>query len=205
VRHRENREDREDREDREGRILVGLAMNWQTCRVDGIRAKNYAQDRRWSSVVTVNDGRADNSKAPPHILHMECDFKTPRGIKSLCGKLRREFGPNAHYEIALDFFFLINSYYRLRYGMNWTNKKIALIKSLLPNATILLPEDTVGSVKTMLDKNPIPHRRLSVASGSKTPFVALAFEDNVTGGLRRDHRASAKDQMSRYITGFYKF
>lgn len=138
-------------------------------------------------------------------MHVECDFKAVRGITSLCRQLATQFGRDAHYEFFLDFFFLINTYYWSRYGINWTSHKIPIIKSILPNSTIILPEDTAHSVRKMLDKHGLPHRRLTIQEAAHNPFVSLTFRPNVTQGLAKDHRLEAREQLREYITGFYRF
>lgn len=137
-----------------------------TLRVDAMKAG------RWS-VCTADESRTFDTRG-----HATCDFATERGIKDLVAKVRPA-------QLAiLDYYWLqggeTQNYYETRYGTNWPEKALFMLREWPTLRTVLLPIDTPidkGTYSSMREQIKrvsglgLSHFEISIDDGDLNPLV----------------------------------
>lgn len=182
-------------------VLVALGMN-PNCESDKVRL-DAALSVGYNLALSVND----TASASP--AHIECDFKTERGAKSLGAKIQERLTRycltcSTTVDVVLDPMGLQEHYYKNRYGLNWVKKMQIITRNLSYASTFLLPEDKNESVKKMLAQQPFNIRSLSNKDfWFKHPFAKMMHSIAVTDAFEKQGRPAAAMQLKQLVRGLY--
>jgi hypothetical protein len=90
-------------------LVVAMAMSME-CPSDRIRLENMGHDFMTVSQMDL---------ATPHADHVSCNFRSGRGIRTLCGQLLARHNRYNRVVVVLDYFWLQTHYYSTNYGTDW--------------------------------------------------------------------------------------
>lgn len=114
--------------------------------------------RKRAEVYTVSEARAIGE------CHIEADFTTPVGLRHVVTKIQSVRERDV--TVMLDYFWLQQSYYRYRYGMNWISTKAKILLNAGADR-VILPVDRSGELLQMMQNE-------QDMSQYEAEFIALA-------------------------------
>ena len=182
-------------------LIFCLAMSWSHP-TDRVRLLQLQKDD--TLVVSVSS----QTNVPGN--HVDCDFKTDRGIDSIlrylhAAKQRESF---CAVTLILDYFFLEKNYYQSNYGLRWLSStgyrllSQGMTQLLLPNDNGLDNRDGMG-MHHMLQGRRHPALVVSYLPAANNPLWVASNDDSVTtectyGKIRRlENRAATVHYLDK--------
>ena len=188
-------------------LLVVLGMS-PTCESDKIRIKAFLLSNPGYTVLTVASGSGFEGKTGDNNwVHYDCNFQSPRGIRSLICKIQTLNYPKLCITVVFDFFFIIPGYYASNYGDQWLQLPVARSDSIADLLHIVdavyLVENKGGEVQKMMVESNRKDLLLNWYQLSSHLLWATSSSSPVTNELQclNPRKAGAHFQVKQYLAG----
>jgi hypothetical protein len=173
-------------------VFICMGMCW-THPTDAVRLRSLQRISN-AKVISVSQSTQLNNEN-----HVECDFRTERGLKSIINRTAKY--PDAEITCILDYWWLARNYYTHCYGIDWLSRKCAiLLKSGVSSVILPVDRDPESNMTIMLlAQNRSPNIRLSFINLMDNPLFVASESSDVTNACMSFGRQDNIGNVESYL------